>query len=70
MKASRNNLIALIVAAILAFVSGYATAISHMRKCEAENRLLRDDLGRAVTKGIAVQAHLEMCQIELQGAKK
>lgn len=70
MKLTRSNLVILIVSVVLAFASGYATAISHVRQCETQNRLLRNDLGRAVAKGVVVQTHLELCQNELQGAKK
>lgn len=70
LSASTARLTLLLIAgAIAGYGFGYYFSLQ-LLACKRQNQLLTDDLNRAVTRGVTVEAHLILCLQREEASKK
>jgi hypothetical protein len=62
MKPTRLTVVSLIVSVAVSFGAGYTAGSRHLSDCQAQNKILFDDLMRAVKRGIVVETNLILCE--------
>lgn len=62
MRSTSRLIVTLIIAFLAGALVGYVQSQRALANCKSQNRELAKDLGNAVTRGITLEANLNLCK--------